>query len=88
MKVEWFLYTGPKVKDSREFCLERKGNFYTLKEIQSWADQTWAGKNKQTNRSNIIVLLGGYGCIDQAIPVPQEFVPEADVERARSLGFL
>lgn len=87
MKVEWFYYTGPKVEDSREFCLKRKGKYFTLEEIQSWADLSWAGKNKMTNKSNIIVLLGGYGCIDQAIPVPQEFVPAADIARAESRGF-
>ena len=60
-----------KVKTSRCFCLQRKGNIYTLDMIESWASLEWKGKIKGTNKSNISQLLGGWECVDDLVPVSE-----------------
>jgi len=37
-KIEFFKYSGGKVKDTREFCLERYGKVFHQKEIAAWGN--------------------------------------------------
>ena len=56
-------YAGGLIKDSRQFCVERDGKFYHLKEVQSWGNiQQWQGRYRRTNEQNIVEWLGGYNC--------------------------
>lgn len=96
---EWFYYSGTEVDKTRCFCKERVGNYYHYLEIESWGrgenlgdcnvgDGMWAGEIPSTNETTIYSYLGGYNCNHSLIPVSEAVVPESDMERARSLGFI
>jgi hypothetical protein len=96
---EWFYYAGSEVNNTRCFCAERVGNFYHYKEIESWGNGEnigecnigggkWAGQIPGTNSSTIYSYLGGYQCMHSLMPVSEAIVPESDIERARSLGYI
>lgn len=88
LKLIWFRYIGGLIDTSRKFCRERNGNYYTQKEIESWASEDWAGKNNLTTESSIFILVGGHGCLHQLVPVSEVIVPAEDITRARELGFI
>lgn len=88
LKLNWFRYVGGLIDTSRPFCRERNGHFYTQKEIESWASLEWAGKNPLTTESSIFVVVAGFNCVHQLIPVSEIIVPAEDLERAKELGFL
>lgn len=91
--LEFYLYMGGLTKagkhseGSREFCIERAGNYYHKKEIEAWATLSWKGKNPDTTQSSIFVYAGGYNCRHTIIPVHVSIVPKNVVERAISEGF-
>lgn len=87
MGLEWFLYSGGIVKDSRDFCEEKAGNYYHLNEVLSWADQSWQGKARGTDKTNIQTELGGYNCQHSLRPVTLRLVPKDQVQRARDEGY-
>jgi len=84
----WYLYSGGIMDKSRPFCIARFGKYFHQKEIESWADLDWAGKNPLTTKSSIFILLGGYNCTHQPIPVHESIVPAEDIARAREAGYL
>lgn len=67
-----YLYKGTLVKDSRCFCRQRVGRYFTEKEVNSWASLNWDGKIKTTNQENIKTNLGGWRCSHLLIPVSEE----------------
>lgn len=90
LQSPWRLWDGPKVLDSRCFCLNRKGKFFHVKEIEAWGRGEnigggcgfpWAGMNRNTNSSTIFSLAGGHGCLDSIVVVSIAIVPMADIQR-------
>lgn len=79
----WYRYVGGIMDKSREFCIERNGGFFHQKEVESWADLSWKGKNNLTTKSSIFILCGGYNCSHQLIPVSDLIVPEDDKDRIK-----
>lgn len=73
--VEWYVYSGGVVRDSRSFCLERVGKYFHRSQIESWAGLDWQGKARGTDGSTIFSLLGGYNCMHVLIPVSTQSVP-------------
>lgn len=67
--VTKWKYQGGLVQDSRDFCMQRAGGVFTKEEIQSWASMDWQGRYRNTDESNIFVVLGGYNCLHSLIPV-------------------
>lgn len=65
-----FLYSGGLIIDSRDFCIARAGKIFTKKEIDSWEQMSWTGKN---TRSSVWIALGGYNCQHILSPVTDEF---------------
>jgi hypothetical protein len=86
--LDWYVYTGGIIHDSREFCRDRNGGYFHRKEIESWADLEWQGKNSATTKSSIFILLGGWACRHSLIPVHISAVPEEWISRARDLGYI
>jgi len=76
LNLEWYYYKGTTIKDTRYFCCLRENNYYRRKDVISWADLEWAGKNKNTTKSNIVVMRGGYNCRHIMIPVNASVVPD------------
>jgi hypothetical protein len=85
--LEFYLYSGTSVRDSRDFCLQRKGNYYHKKEIESWASLSWQGKAQGTTKSTIFTTCGGYGCLDSLLPVSTKSVPKVVIQRAIDKGY-
>jgi hypothetical protein len=81
--LEWYLYSGGLIDHSREFCIERAGNFYHQSEIEDWASLDWQGKNNQTTKSSIFIFAGGWNCSHSIIPVSTIIVPQSDLERIK-----
>ena len=79
--LDWFLYRGGTVKDTRPFCAERKGKYYHRSEVESWAKLSWAGKIPGTTKSTIYTYRGGFNCMHQIVAVDASVVPKADLKR-------
>lgn len=87
LDVQWYFYDGGTVKDSREFCVERMGKYWHIKEIEGWAKQDWSGKRQGTNSKNILMYLGGWNCMHTLVPVSEFAVPMKDQLRAANKGY-
>lgn len=96
---DWFYFSGSEVSHTRCFCKERVGKYFHYLEIESWGkgenlgdcnigSGLWAGEIPGTNETTIYSYLGGYNCLHSLIPVSEAVVPESDIERVRSLGFI
>lgn len=80
--IEFYRYSGGTVKDTREFCRKRVGNYYHKKEIEAWGRITqWQGRNRATTPATIFALLGGYNCMHQILPVSVTSVPSEVLQR-------
>lgn len=94
LDLEFYLYAGGLTAagkgsgGSRDFCIERTGNYYHRREIESWAALSWQGKNSATTKSSIFSLLGGYNCKHSVIPVSDKLVPEEVRQRAKTEGYI
>lgn len=99
LENDWFYYAGSEVENTRCFCLERVGRYFHYKEIEAWGrgenlgdcnigGGRWAGEIPATNESTIYSYLGGYNCMHSLMIVSEFIVPESDIERARSLGYI
>jgi hypothetical protein len=76
LKLVFYSYSGGLMDKSREFCIERAGNFYHESEIKQWAGLEWRGKRQGTTESSIFVYCGGYNCTHSLIPVHEAIVPQ------------
>lgn len=83
---EWFYYSGQGLRDSRSYCVERKGKFFHEKEVENSASLQWAGKIPGTNSSSIFTYCGGFNCVDNYLPVLLSQVPKDVVERNMANG--
>lgn len=86
--LQFYLYSGGVIDDSREFCVERAGKYYHKNEIEAWAKLNWQGKRKGTTSSTIFVYAAGYFCKHQLIAVSESVVPSSVINRAKSKGLL
>ena len=93
LQLEFYLYFGGEIDDTREFCAERLGKYFHKKEIEGWGDGkrccgleypkggTWQGRNSATNKTTIFTLAGGYNCKHSILPVGINRVPKEVIER-------
>lgn len=97
LELEWFLYSGGTVRDTRCFCEERNGRYFHFKEIEAWGRMEnlgdcrvdaggWAGMMKGTNEKTIFITAGGYNCRHSIMPVSIAIVPEDVVSRNEGNG--
>lgn len=85
--LQFILYSGHPIKDSRDFCLARKGKYFHKREVEQWARLNWAGKKQGTTSSTIFIYAGGYRCSDMIIYVSELIVPKEVIDRAKSAGY-
>ena len=84
LDVEYYLYQGTLIADSRPFCVSRAGRYFTTEQVKDWGDLgKWDGKNTNTNRTTIFIYRGGYNCRHQLWPVAKEHY-EAAKEKGRA----
>jgi len=84
LDVEYYLYQGTIIADTRPFCEARSGRFFTKEEVQKWPNlKGWQGRMAGTNSSTIFIYRGGYNCRHQLWPVAKEQY-EAAKEKGRT----
>lgn len=84
LDVEYYLYAGTVISDSRPFCVSRSGRYFTTDQVKAWANlKGWDGRMKGTNSSTIFIYRGGYNCRHQLWPVSKEQY-EAAKEQGRA----
>jgi hypothetical protein len=82
--VEYYLYAGTVIQDSRAFCTARSGRYFTTDQVKSWANlKGWQGRMAGTNSNTIFIYRGGYNCRHQLWPVSKEQYEQAQ-ERGRA----
>jgi hypothetical protein len=86
--AEFFLYQGRPIDTTRPFCRDRSNKYYHKREIAGWADEDWNGKMAGTTSATIFQYLGGYNCRHVLVPVRQDQVPAADLQRMRERGYI
>jgi hypothetical protein len=59
LELNFGIYEGGKVRDTRDFCMERMGQVFSREEMLQWENLDWAGKNTPYDP---IQDLGGYNC--------------------------
>lgn len=69
LDLNYFIFNGPDLPGSRQFCLDRKGKVFTRKEVLSWSNLTWQGKNQGYNPFRDV---GGHNCVDVLDPITEE----------------
>jgi len=77
----WFKYVGGEIKTTRNFCEERTGKYYHIKEIQAWGNLDWDGRIAGTDSKSIFAFRGGWNCRHSLIPVSIRIVPPDVVKR-------
>lgn len=80
--VEWYVYRGGLVEDSRQFCITRNGKYYHRKEVEAWGNLgDWSGKIPATDSKTIFIYAGGYNCFHHPLPTSISDVPKKDIQR-------
>lgn len=80
--VEWYVYRGGLVEDSREFCKARNGKYFHKKEVEAWGKlKKWDGKIPATDEKTIFIYCGGYLCQHSLLPTSEALVPQDVIER-------
>jgi hypothetical protein len=77
----WFRYAGGTIDTTRPFCKERAGKFFHKKEVEKWADETWAGEIAGTNSRTIFQFRGGWNCRHSLNMVSIFRVPDSVIQR-------
>lgn len=86
--LTWYNYSGGLMDKSRQFCIDHAGGYFSQAEVESWADQDWAGKRDDTTASSIFIYAGGWNCGHSIIPVDESTVPAEDIQAAKDGGFI
>ena len=91
--VEWYFYTGGRVKDTRKFCEARDGKYFHKKEVELWVtneqrgagnpdpSKKWQGQRPLTTSTTIFSFCGGYNCNHSLMPVSIFKVPKSVIQR-------
>lgn len=74
--LDWYVYLGGIMDDSRDFCIARHNRYYKKKHVEDWAKLNWQGKRAGTTSSTIFIYRGGYNCLHSLIPVSESVVPD------------
>jgi hypothetical protein len=89
LDVEYYLYAGTIIEDTRSFCQARTGRYFTTDEVKAWANlKGWQGRMAGTNSSTIFIYRGGYNCRHQLWPVSQEQYESAQEQACAKYGNL
>lgn len=102
LNVQFYQYIGGLVKDSRCFCIDRSGKYYSKGEIEQFGNKEnlstcreesrgivrWQGMYRGTNATTIFNFAGGYNCNHTWTPVSIFSVPKVVIERNIKSGLV
>lgn len=89
LNLQWYIYTGSLVKDSRSFCISLiKKKWVHKSEFGAVAQGNFIPKPKDlkglkpgTNAETLQIFRGGFNCRHLLTPIAEEFVPKKLVNR-------
>lgn len=89
-QLSWIRYVGGLIETSRDFCIERDGEYFHVGEVKLWPRQfgPWDGMLPGTNKYTIFTNAAGYNCRHTFEYVDAKEVPQAVKDRARKKGFV
>jgi hypothetical protein len=71
LELEYFVYFGSLIADSRQFCIKRAGKVFSVKETETWInDPTLIGKSKEGY--NHLIDRGRWNCRHSIQYIPKE----------------
>jgi hypothetical protein len=82
LDIEWYVYRGGLVEDSRSFCISRNDKYFHREEVKSWGKLgNWDGKIPSTDEKTIFIYAGGYRCNHSILPTSIAAVPKDVIQR-------
>lgn len=89
INVEWYVYRGGLVDDSRCFCQQRNGKYFHKKEIEGFGEgkgvgkcgYPWQGMIQGTDKITIFSYAAGYNCRHSWLPTSVTVVPKSVITR-------
>jgi len=79
--LEYFVYQGTEIDTSRQFCIDRMGKVFSIKDTESWYDDDNLPKQKGEERTayNPLIDRGRWNC--------RHYIRWITKERAAALGY-
>lgn len=71
--LNYVIWSGPRMKTSRPFCLARKGKVFRKDEVAAMDKLNWAGK---IPGQSTLISAGGYNCSDILLPITDELAAQ------------
>lgn len=65
LDLQYFIYEGGLIDSSREFCIKRAGEVFSIKEAELWENDPWIRKNLEKGyitSYNPVTDMGLFGC--------------------------
>jgi len=82
LDIEWYVYRGGLIEDSRAFCIARNDKYFHREEVKAWGKLgNWDGKIPATDEKTIFVYAGGYRCNHSILPTSIALVPKDVLRR-------
>jgi hypothetical protein len=75
--LEYFMYVGEIIKDSRPFCIARHGKVFSREQGEEWNSLDWQGKIPDID---FFDQCGGYNCRHQIQWITDDLAGEKGVE--------
>ena len=69
--LDYFVYQGSIIATSRDFCIKRAGKIYSIKETESWKNDSTLVYNDRS-AYNPLIQRGGYNCRHRINYIPDE----------------
>lgn len=68
-KMEYFIFMGQEVANSRSWCKDKKGKIFHVSIYDVWQKENWRGK---IEGQSVKIRLGGYSCVDRPSAISSE----------------
>ncbi len=84
--LNWFIYVGTPIKDSRQFCLDKKGKVFAVVEaLNEWpTDKNLIGKGSGIPY-NPLIDRGRWNCTDRIRYISEELAIKLDPKKVQQI---
>lgn len=80
-KLNWAIWSGPRMVSTRDFCAAKKGKVFSRDEIISFDSQKWQGK---IPGQSTLLSCGGYNCIDILLWISDEMAQDLKTQNGQN----
>lgn len=67
------IWSGPQLRDTRDFCQSKKGKVFTKAEIKEMDSRNWQGK---IPGQSTLISCGGYNCVDTLLWITDDLAAQ------------